>query len=154
MRYAMKSERKGKTLGIWGTILGLIAFGVGLIHFTFGPVKEPEPIESFVAETTVKLKDAISATIKGEEYSPPAAVQDSLDIDELLFKGVMVVGFIALALGALGFTLNEEWRPNGVAFLLGGAAITLQLSIAFVGAILLFLLIAAIISSLGLDIAT
>ncbi len=150
----MKSERKRKTLGTWGTILGLIAFGVGLIHFTFGPVKEPEPVESFVAETTVKLKDAISAKIKGEEYSPPAAVQDSLDIDEMLFKGVMVVGFIALSLGALGFTLNEEWRPSGVAFLLGGAAIALQLSIAFVGAILLFLLIAAIISSLGLDIAT
>lgn len=148
----MKSERKGKTLGTWGTILGLIAFGVGLIHFTFGPIKEPEPIESFVAETTVKLKDAISAKIKGEAYSPPA-VQDSLDIDEILFKSVMVVGFIALALGSLGFSLNEEWRPSGVAFLLGGAAITLQLSIAFVGAILLFLLIAAIISSLGLDIA-
>lgn len=62
-------------------------------------------------------------------------------------------GFIALALGALGFTQNEEWRPSGVAFVLGGAAITLQLSIAFVGALLLFLIVAAIISSLGLDIS-
>jgi uncharacterized membrane protein YidH (DUF202 family) len=148
----MKSERKGKTLGTIGTILGLIAFGIGLLHFTFGPVEEPEPVESFVADTTVKLKDAISAKLKGEEYKP-AEVEKSLDIDEVLYKCVMLGGFIALALGAIGFSQNEEWRPSGVAFVLGGAAITLQLSIAFVGALILFLIIAAIISSLGLDIS-
>jgi hypothetical protein len=148
----MKSERKGKTLGTIGTILGLIAFGIGLLHFTFGPIEEPEPVESFVADTTVKLKDAISAKIKGEEYKP-AKVEKSLDMDETLYKGVMLGGFIALALGAIGFSQNEEWRPCGVAFVLGGAAITLQLSIAFVGALILFLIIAAIISSLGLDIS-
>jgi hypothetical protein len=148
----MKSERKGKTLGTIGTILGLIAFGIGLLHFTFGPVEEPEPVESFVADTTVKLKDAITAKLKGEEYKP-AEVEKSLDIDEVLYKCVMLGGFIALALGAIGFSQNEEWRPSGVAFVLGGAAITLQLSIAFVGALILFLIIAAIISSLGLDIS-
>ncbi len=148
----MKSERKGKTLGTIGTILGLIAFGIGLLHFTFGPVEEPETVESFVADTTVKLKDAISAKLKGEKYKP-AEVEKSLDIDEVLYKGVMLGGFIALALGAIGFSQNEEWRPSGVAFVLGGAAITLQLSIAFVGALIIFLIIAAIISSLGLDIS-
>ncbi|MCM8857522.1 MAG: hypothetical protein LC541_18120 [Candidatus Thiodiazotropha sp.] len=80
-------------------------------------------------------------------------VEKLLGIDEALYKGVMVGGFIALALGALGFSQNEEWRPSGVAFVLGGAAITLRLSIAFVGVLLLFLLIAAIISALGLDVS-
>ncbi|PUB82725.1 MAG: hypothetical protein DBP02_13745 [gamma proteobacterium symbiont of Ctena orbiculata] len=148
----MKSERKGKTLGTLGTILGLIALGVGLLHFTLGPIEEPVPVESFVAETTVKIKDAISAKLMGEEYKP-TTVEKSLDIDEVLYQGVMIGGFIALALGAIGFSQNEEWRPSGVAFVLGGAAITLQLSIAFVGILILFLIIAAIISSLGLDIS-
>ncbi|MEJ2610776.1 MAG: hypothetical protein P8179_12005, partial [Candidatus Thiodiazotropha sp.] len=131
----MKSERKGKTLGTIGTIIGLIALGVGLIHFTFGPINEPQPVESFVADTTIKLKNAIAAKIKGEEYTPPK-VEKTLDVDEIIYKGVMMSGFIALAFGALGFTQSEEWRPSGVAFVLGGAAITLQLSIVFIGALL------------------
>ena len=149
---ASAKERKGRVLGTWGTIIGLIALGIGLFHFTFGPIKDPQPVESFVAETTVKIKDALKAKIKGEEYSPPV-VEQSTDIDEVLYKSVMIGGFIALALGALGFTQKEEWRPSGVAFVLGGAAITLQLSIAFVGALILFLIIAAVISGLGLDIS-
>jgi hypothetical protein len=113
----MKSERKGKTLGTLGTILGLIAFGVGLLHFTFGPIEEPKPVESFVADTTVKLKDAISTKLKGEEYIP-IKDEKSLDIDEILYKGVMLGGFIALALGAIGFSQNEEslaGHPAGLA---------------------------------------
>ena len=148
----MKSARKGKTLGTLGTILGLIALGVGLIHFTFGPVNEPQPVESFVADTSVKLKNAIAAKIKGEAYTPPV-VEKTVDVDDIIFKGVMIAGFIALTLGTLGFTQNEEWRPSGAAFVLGGAAITLQLSIVFVGALLVILIVAAIISSSGLDLS-
>lgn len=147
----MGAERKGKTLGTWGTIIGLIAFGVGLMHFTFGPIQEPQPVESFVADTTVKIKEAVKAKMQGKEYTPPPTTQ-SLDIDDLLYKSVMVAGLIAVGLGAIGFTQKEEWHPSGAAFVLGGAAITLQLSIAFVGALILFLIIAAIISGLGIDI--
>ncbi len=146
----MISKRKGRSLGMWGTIVGLIAFGVGIFHFTFGPLEEPEPIESFVADTTVKLKEAIKAKMQGKDYSP-SSIQQSLDIDEIIFQSVMVSGFIALALGIMGFTQNEEIRPSGMAFVLGGAAITLQLSLVFLGALLVFLIIAAIISGLGLD---
>ncbi|MCG7984952.1 MAG: hypothetical protein JAY90_19640 [Candidatus Thiodiazotropha lotti] len=54
----MKSERKGKTLGTLGTILGLIAFGVGLLHFTFGPIEEPKPVESVGPYTIIHYPDA------------------------------------------------------------------------------------------------
>ncbi|MCU7930975.1 MAG: hypothetical protein KZQ90_09250 [Candidatus Thiodiazotropha sp. (ex Codakia rugifera)] len=147
----MGAERKGRTLGTWGTIIGLIAFGIGILHFTFGPINEPQPVESFVADTTVKIKEAVKAKMQGKEYTPPPSTQ-SLDIDDLLYKSVMVAGLIAVGLGSIGFTQKEEWRPSGVAFILGAAAITLQLSIAFVGALIVFLIIAAIISGLGIDI--
>lgn len=148
----MNSKRKGKTLGVLGTVIGLIALGVGLLHMSLGPIEEPAPVESYVADVTVKIKDAISAKLKGEEYKAPIT-EKTIDRDQLLYQGVMIGGFIALALGAIGISLNEEWRPSGVAFVLGGAAITLQLSLAFLGALLIILIIGAIVSSLGLDIS-
>jgi hypothetical protein len=141
----VKSEKKGKTLGTLGTILGLIALGSWLLHFTFGPIKEPEPIESFVADTTVKLKNAISAKLKGEEYSAPT-IEKSLDYDEVVYQGVMFSGFIALALGTLGFIRNEQWRPSSVAFVLGVTAITLQLFAAYVGMLMVLILIIVIVA--------
>ncbi len=47
----MNSDKKERKLGMYGTIIGLIALGVAILHFTLGPIEEPKPVESFVADT-------------------------------------------------------------------------------------------------------
>ncbi len=146
----MNSDKKERRLGMYGTIIGLIALGVAILHFTLGPIEEPEPVESFVADTAVKLKEAIKAKVQGKEYSPPI-IESSPDADEMLYISIMVAGFIAIALGVFGFIQKEEWRPSGMALALGASAIAFQVAIAIVGAILAFIIIAALISSMGGD---
>ena len=148
----MEKKSKGgalRRLGMAGTIIGLLALGAAVFHFFYGPLETPPPVEETVADLAVNLKNAITAKIEGETYQAP--VEASHNIDDYVRYGTIALGFIALALGVMGFVSKEEWRPSGAAIALGGAAITFQFTVYIAGAILCILLIYAVLSSLGLD---
>jgi hypothetical protein len=67
----MSHQDKPRALGVSGTILGLVALVVAVLHFYLGPIAEPVPVESFIAEKTMSIKNALNAKIKGEEYVAP-----------------------------------------------------------------------------------
>ena len=147
----MEDAKKPRAFGVMGTVLGLIALIVTVLHFYLGPIAEPEPVESFIAEKTVTIKNAISAKLKGEEYTAPAPAAD-IDPDVIVDRGAMITALIALSLGVFGFLRKEEYLPSGLALGLGGATVVFSVSIAIAGIIVAVIIIAAIVGALGLDV--
>lgn len=145
----MQTISKPRRLGLIGTIIGLLALGIAMFHFFFGPIEQPPALETVVAETTLNLKNALTATLEGKEYVAPSR-QTQRGMDKLVDNGVIVLGFFALALGVIGFVQREEWRASSMALALGSGAIAFQFAVAVVGAILAIILIGFIISSLDL----
>lgn len=146
----MESNKRKRTFGVLGSVIGLVALVATVLHFFFGPIAEPKPVESFVAETAVNIKDAIKAKIKGEKYQPPTA-ETSIDADLIVERGTISIALLAVSLGVFGFLRHEEKLPNGLALGLGGATVAFSVSIAITSIIIGIILIAAIISALGLD---
>lgn len=145
----MQTTTKPRRLGLIGTLIGLAALAMATFHFFFGPIEPPPPLETVVAETTLKLKNALAATLEGKEYVAPAQ-NSQRGMDKLVDNAVIVLGFIALALGVIGFVQREEWRASGMALVLGGGAIAFQFAVVVVVAILAIILIGFILSALNL----
>ena len=129
----------GGVLGVVGTIVGLVALGVAIFHFFLGPIEPPPPLGEVLAEVASDLKDALAAKLQGGDPQPQPT---DFGPDRLVDALVIALGFVALALGVVGFVRREEWRPNGTAITLGSAAIAFQFAIAIVAVIVaLFLVI-------------
>ena len=146
----MTHQSKPRFFGVLGSVIGLLALVTTVAHFYFGPIAEPEPVESVIAETAVNIKKAMAAKMKGEEYVPPERTK-SFNPDQALEKGVMVAALFALSLGVLGFLKKEEYIPSGLAVGLGGATVMVSISIAIAGFIVAAIIISAIIGALGLS---
>ncbi|MCF7992667.1 MAG: hypothetical protein K9M02_19665 [Thiohalocapsa sp.] len=144
----MHTPKRPPALGLFGTVLGLLSLLVAIAHFYFGPIEEPEPVENFIAEKTVSIKNAISAKLKGEEYLPPQRETEQ-DVDQWVAKGAMIAALTALSLGVLGFLRREEYLPCGLAIGLGGATAVFSVSVLLAGAIVAAIIIGAVIVSLG-----
>ena len=132
------------TLGIIGTIVGLVALGIAVFHFFLGPIEPPRSFRTVVAEVASDVKDALAAKLEGREY----AQEPELGPDRMVDALVIVIGFIALALGVVGLTTRERWRPNGTAIALGSAAIAFQLAIALVAAVVVAIILVHILDYL------
>lgn len=145
----MNDQTKTRRLGLIGTVLGLVALGVAVFHFFFGPIEPPPPIENVVAETTIKLKEAITLKLQGREYEAPVQGK-ALGPDKMVEYSVIILGFVAIVLGVIGFVQREEWRPSGMALVLGSGAIAFQFAVVVVGALLAVILIGFILSTLNI----
>lgn len=145
----LQRARKPRRIGVIGSIVGAVALGIALFHFFFGPLEQPPSVEDLVAETAVNLKNAFDAKLQGKTYEP-ATTPSRLDADELLRRSVIVLGFIAIVLAAVGFVQHEDWRASTVAIVLGAGAIVFQFTVLVLGAILALLLIFIVLNALGL----
>lgn len=140
----MNESNKPRTLGLTGTLIGLLALGLAVFHFFVGPLETPPPLESVVADQTVKIKQAITAKIKGTEH-PAEPVARTVGADDMIFYAVIALGFAALTAGVLGFVQREDLRSTGAAVVLGSGAIAFQFAVVVVGAVLGAILIGFII---------
>jgi hypothetical protein len=122
-------------LGVIGTIVGLVALGVAIFHFFLGPIEPPPSLGAVVAEVASDVKEALAAKLQGRENAPERQALD-FGPDRIVDIAVIVLGFIALALGVVGFVKREEWRPSGTAIALGSAAMAFQFAIAIVADII------------------
>ena len=146
----MQATTKAHRFGLIGTLIGLLALGAAIFHFFFGPIEAPPPLEAVVAETTANLKNALTATLEGKEYVAPAR-ETKRGLDKLVDNGVIVLDFIAVAFGVIGFVQREEWRASLMALTLGSGAIAFQFAVVVVGAILAIMLIGFILSALDIS---
>lgn len=138
------------TIGFIGIGVGAIALLVAIAHFWAGPISPQPSVEKTVAEKAVAIKNATIAALKGEEVEETAPVR-TIDIDQGLRIATSVLGGLAVILGVVSFARREPLRVGGGAAFLGGAAIAFQFAVIALGAIVLAILIAAVLSQIGIE---
>jgi hypothetical protein len=146
------NETARSTFGLVGVVAGVIALGLALVHFWAGPFNPKPPVEDVVAEKAVKLRDSVVARLKGEQK--PVSVQtQTFDTDRVVTISTIGAGFLAVVLAVASYIRREEKRVSVSAVALGGGAIALQYFAFAIGAIILAILVAAVLSKLdfGID---
>jgi hypothetical protein len=132
-----------------GIGIGAIALLLALFHFYAGPFTAQPALEDVVANKAAAIRDATIAALKGEA-SERIAAPSEMDLDKIVQISTALLGGVAVILGVLGFAKKEPLRAAGGAAILGGSAIAFQFLAIALGAIILAILIAAVISQLGL----
>jgi len=143
-------DKQSSVFGFTGIGLGAIALLLAVVHFWAGPFSPQPTLEQTVAEKAVSIKDATIAALKGEEQRAPIK-RSSMDTDQIIALATAVLGGLAIILGVFGFAKKEPLRVAGGAAVLGGSAIAFQFAVIALGAIVLAILIAAVLSQIGIE---
>jgi hypothetical protein len=134
-----------------GVVIGVVAFGLALAHFWAGPFSPKPPIEEVVADKAVKIRNAVVAKLKGEEKAAAAHAQ-SFDTDRVVTISTIAASFLAIVLAVVSYIRREDKRISGSAVALGGVALAVQYLVVAIGAIVLAILVAAVLSKLDFGI--
>ena len=134
--------------GFTGIGFGAVALMVAMIHFWAGPFSPQPTIEQTVAERAVSIRDSTLAALRGEELNSVVEPAE-LNLDRVLELAVPILGGIAVILGVIGFAFKEPLRVAGGAAFLGASGIAFQFAALALGAIVVAILVAAVISQLG-----
>lgn len=143
----MKESRS--TIGFIGIGVGAIALLLAVVQFWAGPFSPQPSLEKTVAEKAVSIKNATIAALKGEKIEQEAS-PGVIDLDRGLRIATGVLSGLAIILGVVGFAKRESLRVAGGAAVLGGVAMAFQFAVMALGAIILAILIAAVISQIGI----
>jgi hypothetical protein len=141
-------EKPTSKLSLIGIGIGAAALLLALVHFYAGPFSPQPTLEDTVADTAVAIRDATVAALKGEEREKASFAVD-YDLDRLLQILISVLGGTAVILGVVGFAKKEATRAAIGAFVLGSFAIGFQFLGVALGAIIIVILVAAVLSQLG-----
>ncbi|MCB1785614.1 MAG: hypothetical protein KDJ33_05160 [Gammaproteobacteria bacterium] len=142
-------EERRSTISFVGIGLGAIALLVAVSHFWAGPFSPQPSLERTVAEKAVAIKNATIAALKGEKAEEASAPR-AIDLDQGLRIATGILGGLAIILGVVGFARKESVRAAGGAAVLGGIAMAFQFAVMALGAIVVAILIAAVISQIGI----
>jgi uncharacterized membrane protein len=141
-------EESKSTLSFIGIGLGSIALMLAIIHFWAGPFSPQPTLEQTVAEKAASIKQATIAALKGKEAPQPQS--RSIDTDQLVGIATAILGGLAIIFGVIGFAKKEPMRVAGGAAVLGGGAIAFQFAVVALGAIVVAILVAAVLSQIGI----
>jgi len=143
-------EYSRHSVGFIGIGVGAIALLLAIVHLWAGPFSPKPSLERSVAETAVAIKNATIAALKGDEIVEEKQ-PNRIDIDRWLQIATGVLGGLAVILGVISFAKRESIRVASGAAILGGGAIAFQFAILALGAIVLCVLVASVISQIGFD---
>jgi hypothetical protein len=107
-----------------GFTLGVAGLLMALFHFGAGPLDPQPTIGQSIGEIAADIRQSALKGLKGEALPEPQAAPWSLD--RSLRTAAIVLGGLALALGALGLVLRENRRLALTAIGLGAATIGFQ----------------------------
>ena len=141
---------QNSNISFTGIAVGALALILAMVHFWAGPFSPQPTLEQTVAEKAVSIKEATLAALKGEEPAPPVK-REGMDADQIVSLATALLGGLAIILGVIGFTKKEPLRVAGGAAVLGGGAIAFQFAVLALGAIVLAILIAAVLSQIGIS---
>jgi hypothetical protein len=142
-------SKQSSKISFTGIAIGAVALLLAVVHFWAGPFSPQPTLEQTVAEKAVAIKEATLAALKGEE--PVVPVQEKgIGTDQIVSLATAVFGGLAIVLGVLGFAKKEPLRVAGGAVALGGSAIAFQFAVLALGATVLAILIAAVLSQIGI----
>lgn len=139
---------KGSTkFGFIGIAFGGVALLLALVHFWAGPFSPQPTLETTVAEKAASIRNATIKALKGEEYKE--TYKSNWDIDKITNVSTAILGGIAFILSIIAFAKQEPLRVSSGGAVLAVSAIAFQFIAMYAMALLVVLLIAAVISSLG-----
>ncbi len=133
--------------GFTGIAIGSIALLLALVHFWAGPFSPQPTLETTVAEKAASIRNATIKALKGEEYKE--SYKSNWDVDKVTNVSTAILGGIAFILSIIAFAKQEPTRVSSGAAILGVSAIAFQFIAMYAMALLVVLLIAAVLSSLG-----
>ncbi len=139
----MKLSSIGIALGSAGLLLALVSFWAG-------PFSPQPSIETTVGEKVASIRSAALDALKGKEVEKKF-VDPSWDLDKTIQVVTALLGGLAVVLGVAGYAKSEPKRIAGGAAALGVSAIAFQFIAMYAMALLVVLLIAAALQSVGLD---
>jgi len=140
------SEEKSK-VGIIGVIIGSVALLLALFHFYAGPFSPQPKLEHTIAEKAVAIRDATVAALKGKEVKKETWTS-KWNTDKIVNVLTALLGGIAIIAAIIAFIRKESLRVAGGAAVLGGGAIAFQFVALALGAIIVAIILAAVISQL------
>lgn len=141
-------KNQNSTLSFIGIGIGAVAFMIALVHFWAGPFNTQPPLEQTVAEKAIAIKKATIAALKGEKPAN-TPTRHPMDWDRVADLATAVLGGLAIILGVFGFARAEPLRIAGGAAVLGGVALAFQFAILALGAIVLAIVLAAVVSGMS-----
>ena len=144
-------DNSSSNLSFIGIGVGAVALLLALFHFYAGPFSPQPTLEDAIAEKAVAIRDATVAALKGEQREKKSVLAD-MDADKAVQLGTALLGGIAIILAVIGFAKKESIRAAGGAAILGSGAIAFQFLTIALGAIICAILIAAVLSQIGIDI--
>ena len=134
--------------GTYGIIVGGLALMLALVHFWAGPFSPQPSLETVVAEKAASIRQATIDALKGKEVKP-APVKNNFNADKITNIVTAILGGLAFILAAISFSNHESKRAAGSAAALGVSAIAFQFIAMYAMSLLVVILIAALLSSLG-----
>lgn len=137
-------------LGYIGIGIGAIALMLALVHFWAGPFSPQPSLEQTVAEKAVAIKNATISALKGDKVDSPKKTI-VWDTDRIITIVIPTLGGLAIIFGVLGFAKKESWRAAAGAAILGGFAVAFQFVTYAIGAIIVVILIAVVLSQIGIS---
>lgn len=140
---------KPNSFGFGAMAIATLALVIAVVHLSFGPFKPQKPIETQIAETAVKIKDAAIRALSGQQTAEDEPVaQSSWDIDRVTDATVIAFAALAMGLGLIALVRGEQHRPAFTGFSLG-ASVLLVLWLQWIALLICgVILLAAIIGNL------
>lgn len=147
---ALSQNRKITRVGILGLALGLVSLAAAALTPWIIDLLEPEepPSDEVVVDIAIRLKERMTAKLKGEEFVP-APPSEGSNLVKAYSGGVVVGGLIAIGIGVAGLVLQHDRRLNTAAIAVGGSAIVFQYVLLLAAVIIAVLLIGLIVSALS-----
>ncbi|WP_415884867.1 hypothetical protein ACMXYO_09320 [Neptuniibacter sp. QD37_6] len=140
---------KNSKYGMLGIVVGALALLLALVHFWAGPFSAQPTLETVVAQKAASIRSAALDALTGKEPVNESAVVH-WNADKISDVVTAVLGGLAVIFAVLSLVQKEPSRVAGGAAVLGISAIAFQFIAMYAMALLVVLLIAAVISSLGI----
>lgn len=143
-----KNEVEHSKYGFIGILIGGIALLLALVHFWAGPFSPQPTLETVVAQKAASIRTAALDALKGNAPKNEK-VTSKWDNDKVSQVTTAVLGGLAFFLAVISFAQKEPFRVSGGAAALGVSAIAFQFIAMYAMALLVVILIAAALTSLG-----
>lgn len=141
-------NEKSAKFGFTGIAIGSIALLLALVHFWAGPFSPQPTLETTIAEKAASIRSSTIKALKGEEYREMS--KTIWDADKITNVITAVLGGLAFIFSVLAFAKQEPMRVAAGGATLGVSAVAFQFIAMYAMALLVVLLIAAVLSGLGI----
>jgi len=144
----LKGEAVKNKFGTLGILVGGIALILALVHFWAGPFASQPTLETTVAEKAASIRQAAIHALQGKPVKKEAK-KPKFDADQITHIITAILGGLACVFAAISFSQQESIRAVGGAVALGAGAIAFQFIAMYAMALLVVILVATVLASLG-----